>query len=263
MTIGTAVSEADGRHWAEQLCIDGGPGVKTAIKALVRRLLAYSPDGRTAPVRERLATVSHRGRPYVPDHEGDLIFRLIADAGRPNCLEIGFGTGSTAAYMLAGIAALGEGHVTSIDFSADNFNHLGKALVGACESHTLIEENSNAVVPRLFGEGRRFDFVFVDGWKTFDHLTMEAYFLARMLTVGGAIMFDDAFMPSVHRVISLLKRFYDFKEVGYRDLGQGARLRLWLALIFRTSRRPYRALIKEHDIERMPVMNDWNFDARL
>jgi hypothetical protein len=126
-----------------------------------------------------------------------------------------------------------------------------------------LEENSNRALPRLFAENRTFDFIYVDGWKTFDHLAMEAYFLARMLRTGGVILFDDAYMPSVGRVISLLKKFYGFEEIGYAANGQGWRLRLWLAIVFRTHRRPYRALKKRHDLADLPVENDWNFDAPL
>lgn len=236
------------------------------MKSIIKRLLAWRPDSRTKSVRNLLAQVRNASRPYTPDDEGDLIYRLIMEIGRGRCLETGFGTGSTAAYMLAAVRDLGEGSVTSVDFSEANFNQLGRDLIassGMGNLHTLIEENSNLAIPRLFAEGREFDFVYLDGWKTFDHLTMELYFIARMLSVGGMIVFDDSYLSSVGRAITLLERYYGFKEVDYPRYGLGWRMRLWHAAIYRTTRRPYRAVVKTCALNEKPALADWTFDAPL
>lgn len=234
--------------------------------AFCKKLLAYSPRPETSRVRNFLQSVRTPERPYCPEWEGDLLYLLIVRNRLRSCLEIGFGTGSTALYALEALDSAGGGELTSIDFSPDNFNALGKANVQAlpfASRHALIEENSNTALPRLFAQGSRFDFVYVDGWKTFDHLAMEAYFLARMVTVDGYIMLDDSDMPSVHKLARLLQRYYGFQEIDYPAAGQSLRLRLRMALTHRTLRRPYRAFRKTAEIDTLPVASDWNFFRSL
>lgn len=236
------------------------------LRAVIKSLLAYKPLAATARVRAHLAGLRSPDRPYCPDWQGDLIHALITHRGLREGLEVGFGTGSTALYALAAFDAAGGGALTSIDFSPSNFNDLGRRNIAGFErrsDHALVEENSNTALPRLFAEGRRFDYVFLDGWKTFDHLVMETYFVARMLRTGGVLVLDDSYMDSVDRLTRLLTRYYGFKEVDYAGLGQTGRLRLWLALIHRTLRRPYRAFVKAVDIDGLPVAQDWNFDRPL
>lgn len=235
-------------------------------KALLKSVLAYRPSPETQAVRDALACDRVAGRPYLPPYEGDLIHRLVTRRGYRRCLETGFGTGSSALYMLAAVAAQGGGSVTSIDFSDTNFNDLGRSLLETSPhrgSHQLIEENSNLVLPRLFAAGHQVDFAFLDGWKTFDHLAMELYYVVRMLTVGGAIMFDDSYLPSVRRAGRLLTRYFGFEELDYRSEGEPARLALWFAMVYRSRHRPYRVFIKSRPEAELPVTRDWHFDRAL
>ena len=78
------------------------------------------------------------------------------------------------------------------------------AKAGFAARHTLIEEDSARVLPRLEAAGERFDVMFLDGWKTFDHVWVDTFYCARMLKVGGYIMFDDARMKAVRKANSLL-----------------------------------------------------------
>lgn len=232
------------------------------LKGFLKRVLRYQPLADTAPVRTFLEGVHQPGLPFCPPWEGDLLHSLITRHKLPRCLEIGFGTGSTAVYMLNAIERLGGGEVTSIDLCADAMNAQGRRNVanfGAAGRHTLIAENSNTAVPRLFAEGRRFDFIYVDGWKTFDHLAVEIYFLARMLVPGGFMVFDDTYVDGPVKVIDMAKAFYAFREIDYGAYCDDARLRAWLCLTHRRRRRLYRALCKTVEIDQLPVATDWVF----
>ena len=65
----------------------------------------------------------------------------------------------------------------------------------------LIEKRSEFALPEVLeadGEGK-FDFVFVDGWHTFDHILLDCFYATRLLRVGGYLAIDDLLMRPVHR----------------------------------------------------------------
>jgi predicted O-methyltransferase YrrM len=235
------------------------------IRSLLKRLLHYRPLDATAVVRSFLDRVRTSDRPYCPDSEGDLIWSMIAKYGYRNCLETGFGTGSTAIYMLDATKA-NAGRVFSIDWSESQFNDIGRRNIeryGADGRHLLIEEPSWQVFPRLLTAGQQLDFVFIDGWKTFDYLVYELFIINRMLAVGGAIMFDDSYLPSVGKAIAVLKSHYGYREIEYGQYGQTFRLRLFHILTRRGLRRPYRALRKMLATEDQAPTRDWTFYRRF
>src|SRR5262245_35855340 len=135
------------------------------IRRLAKAALRYEPLAETRNIRALIAHDRVAGRPYCPEDEGDLIYGLIRDGGYKHCLQTGFGTGSTALYMLHAVGS--NGRVISIDWSDTNFNEVGKTNLkraGLCRQHTLIEESSHAVMPR-FSKADSIGFVFIDGWK--------------------------------------------------------------------------------------------------
>lgn len=232
------------------------------LKGLIKSALTYAPLAETAPVRAFLDSVREPGLPFCPPWEGDLMHRLITRHRLPRCLEIGLGTGSTAIYMLNATAGLDGAAVTTVELGSDAINESGQrnlARYGHAVPHTLVLENSNTAIPRLFAEGQRFDFIYVDGWKTFDHLAMEMYFLARMLTPGGFVVFDDSYVGGMAKAIHMAKALYGFVEIDYAAYGEDWRLRAWLMLSHRRTLRPYRALHKPTEIDRLPVATDWTF----
>jgi predicted O-methyltransferase YrrM len=235
------------------------------LKSAIKRFLAYRPLSETAEARERIAREAIPGYPFCPPDEGDFLHALIAGHGAKACLETGFGTGRTAIYMLHATRAV-AGTVTSVDWSPDRFNRIGREVVARspdARRHRLIEEPSEDVLPRLHLAGETFDFVFVDGWKSFDQLAFEAFLLDRMLPVGGVICYDDAATPSVRGAIRLLKAYYGYAEVPRRASGGEWRQRLFEILTRRTFRRPYRALRKTVATADRPARRNPYFFRRI
>jgi predicted O-methyltransferase YrrM len=234
-------------------------------KETTKRLLAYQPLVATESVRRCLSETHEDAAPYCPPAEGDLLYTLVTAHRLARCLQVGFATGSTALYMLAGAVPLG-GEVVSIDLPAARFNALGLDNVeraGFASSHRLIEENSALALPQLHAAGACFDLVVADGWKTFDHLAMEAYFLSRMLRTAGFLVFDDTKMPSVDRVVRMLGSHYGYEEIDYRAHGQPWGPGLLHILTQKTLRRPYRAFRKTASESDLPISVDWAFWERF
>ncbi|MGQ0701845.1 MAG: class I SAM-dependent methyltransferase [Gemmatimonadales bacterium] len=72
----------------------------------------------------------------------------------------------------------------------------------------LIEVKSEFALPRLVQEREgRFDFVFIDGWPTFDHAMLDAFCATRLLRVGGYLVLDDVSFPSIRRVADFLGKY--------------------------------------------------------
>jgi len=213
--------------------------------------LRYDPLQETEETRRFLKTMQEDARdrtlPFVPPHQGDFLFLAIQRSGFARCLETGFATGSTAVYMLAATAA-NSGRVVSIDNSQGGHAvEVGKNSVrrsGMGDRHELFLEDSSSVIRRLREQGESFDFAFLDGWKSFDHLAYEIFLLDEMMPVGGMMVFDDSYMPGVRQAIRLLLRYYEFDEIDYSQFGESWRTRIYLSLSCRSPFRPFRAFRK-------------------
>jgi cephalosporin hydroxylase len=68
----------------------------------------------------------------------------------------------------------------------------------------LFEEPSCLVLPRLLSEGRQFGLIYVDGSHLFEDVFVDAYFCARLLTVGGYLLFDDSSNQHVAKVLAFI-----------------------------------------------------------
>ncbi len=163
--------------------------MRQLLKNLIRGALRYTPLDTTADVRRVVEANRVAHLPYCPTPEGDLLHTLIRENGFRQCLETGFHTGSTALYMVDAVAG-SDGSVTSITLDDDDGVARGMALLkagGQSGRHRLIRDNSNQALPEFLKAGEQFDLIFMDGWKTFDHLAMEMYYFNRLLRRGGVI----------------------------------------------------------------------------
>jgi hypothetical protein len=72
----------------------------------------------------------------------------------------------------------------------------------------LLEQRSEFALPRLAEqEAGTFDLVFLDGWHTFDHTLVDAFYATRLLRIGGYLVLDDAYWKSVYRVADYLANY--------------------------------------------------------
>lgn len=242
---------------------DASRGSGGLVKQFLKKTLQYSGLAKTGHVRKLIEERRHPGWPYCPPDEGDLIYQLANRTPSGRALEIGCATGSTAIYILAGMP---HGHLTSIDFAHGDHDRSGEALIaraGYADCHTLIEADSAIALPDLAKAGERYDLIFLDGWKSFDHLWVDIFYCARMLRTGGFMIFDDAKMRSVRKGVSLLKSHYEFSMVDNYGLVGGARLRLWHSLISRQTHAPYLALCKTKELDQTPAGSIFDFWAEF
>lgn len=83
---------------------------------------------------------------------------------------------------------------------------------GLQQRFTLIEKPSHLGLPALLAEGRKFDFIFIDGWHSFDYAFVDYYYSDLLLNDGGVLVFDDVCMPPIRHVCWFLETHkpYDF-----------------------------------------------------
>lgn len=231
------------------------------MKQTIKTWTQHAGLDATHRIRRELDIRRRDGWPYCPADEGDVLYLLAKTA--KDALEIGCATGSTAGYILEGLQA---GTLTSVDWKQDDYEREGERLVaqlGCSARHTLIEGDSINVLPDLFKQGRRFDLIFLDGWKSFDRIWIDTFYSARMLRTPGYMMFDDARMPAVRKCIRLLERYYAFRPTDtYRLIG-GPRLRAWHVMSARSFRRPYRVLEKTVEVDETDAARHFDFWRRF
>ena len=81
-------------------------------------------------------------------------------------------------------------------------------------NYNLIEEYSEFALPQLLKEHKQYDFIFVDGWHTFDHVLLEFFYINRLLSIGGIVAFDDVALVSLNRVMRYISNYPNFEIVG-------------------------------------------------
>src|ERR1035441_9654112 len=130
------------------------------MKAQLKRLLRYRPSVETEHVRAAINTNSvNPGLPFTTPCQGDFLFNLIRSNGCKSALEVGFATGSTAAYMLAGMQT-NRGMLISIDPKPEDYLNVGTKLLnnlGYSDRHKLEKRNSALALPDLISRGQLFD----------------------------------------------------------------------------------------------------------
>lgn len=84
-------------------------------------------------------------------------------------------------------------------------------------------ETSDNVVPRMYYEGERIQFAYVDTTKVFDVVLTDFYFIDKILDVNGVVIFDDCggSCPGIQRVarfVASLPHYEVYKTIGKVEL---------------------------------------------
>ena len=162
---------------------------------------------------EILATgqVSRRDGSTVPlDHhvsadEGAALQQLIRTVKPRVTLEVGCAYGISTLYMCEALAEVGgQKHIVIDPLQKDGWNGAGLFAVERAGYLPLVEfhgEPSHQALPKLEQAGQRIDLALIDGWHTFDYVLVDFFYIDRMLSVGGVVMFDDTrFYPAIRKV---------------------------------------------------------------
>jgi predicted O-methyltransferase YrrM len=120
-------------------------------------------------------------------------------------LEVGMAYGFSMLYILA--AAEDHTSHTAIDFLQLTQYH-GIAVYNATKSGSDVElftEHSFKALAKLAQAARRFEMIFIDGGHRFDEVITDFSLCAEVCPLGGFIVLDDNWMPSVATAVAFIK----------------------------------------------------------
>lgn len=149
------------------------------------------------PQEERYVSVS-KG-------EGQFIHNWIGERQLRATLEIGLAYGASAVSIMSAY----DGVHTCIDpFQEQTYQNIGlKNLETFGYQDRLVyhQDFSHNVLPRLHAEGRKYDFIFIDGSHHFDDMFVDFYYANLLLSQNGYILFHDSWMRSTQLVASYIR----------------------------------------------------------
>jgi predicted O-methyltransferase YrrM len=122
-------------------------------------------------------------------------------------------------------------------------------------------EYSEFALPRLLGEGRRYDFIYIDGSHLFENVLIDAFYCAKLLTDGGLIAFDDCADPHVAKVITFIRSNLSrsLKEILPNDFKSSAARLLGKRQLATFERLPYQGPHQPRSFD--TPLRDW--DSKL
>lgn len=149
----------------------------------------------------------------ISPQQGMWLYDLCLTVNPKSTLEIGMAYGFSTLYILAAIDRNQGGTHTSVDpFQRARWHGIGLAHatshVPAAKRHSvfrLIEDRSDRVAVDLVRSNASFDLIFIDGAHRFDDALVDFYLYAPLCAVGGRIIFDDMWMPSIQTVVAFIR----------------------------------------------------------
>jgi predicted O-methyltransferase YrrM len=159
----------------------------------------------------------HKLHSAIDSKEGEFLINIIRnDPKIISTLEIGCAYGLSSLHICLVIKERDGASHTIIDpFQKSQWDGVGirNLKEAGIEFFHLIEVKSEFALPRLLEEKEgQLDFIFIDGWHTFDHTLLDCFYATRLLRVGGYLVLDDVTFPSVRRVVGFLKNYPCYEE---------------------------------------------------
>jgi predicted O-methyltransferase YrrM len=189
------------------------PRFRDSLLSMYRGEPQLGSDGERHPI---YTTVS------ISPEQGMWLYDLCRSVKPKSTLEIGMAYGFSTLYILAAIDRNQGGAHTSVD----PFQHAGWHGIGLANvaSHVpadklqsvfrLIEERSDRATVDLVRANASFDLIFIDGNHRFDDVLVDFYLCAPLCALGGRIIFDDMWLPSIQSVVAFIRaNRTDFKEL--------------------------------------------------
>lgn len=141
---------------------------------------------------------------------GIWIYELCRKVKPSATLEIGLAYGFSTIYFLAALAENSKGQHIAIDpyqrcapgWCGIGLEH-GRRFGG--NKFRFIEERSSAALIHLAEQSECFEIILVDGRHLFDLALVDFTLSAELCSMGGYVILDDMWLPSIQRVVSFIR----------------------------------------------------------
>lgn len=171
----------------------------------------------------------------IGPEQGMWLYSLCRETKPKTTLEIGLAYGFSTVYFLAAIHENGVGHHTAVDPFQGGYHGIGSRqsqVFDMADSFLLIEEKSFSALVHLAERKKMFEVIFIDANHHFDNVLVDFTLSAELCPMGGCIVLDDMWMPSVRKAVAFIRsNRKDFKEfhtpvrniAAFRRIGEDAR----------------------------------------
>ena len=151
----------------------------------------------------------------IKKEEGQNIQKIIKKYKLKKCLEIGMAFGISAFYILTADKDVSLISIDPFQKDPNQWNSMGLKLIkkmDLSQKHHFIEDLSYISLPKLLSTYNKnyFDFIFIDGWHTFDYTLIDFFYADKLLRKDGIMMIDDALHEGV-------KKFVKYIETNYKN----------------------------------------------
>ncbi len=146
----------------------------------------------------------------------EFIQGIINKYSLSSTIEIGFAYGLSALAIMEAVSGKGIRHVVIDKFEISDWKGYGLALVekaGYLSQLEFHEDYCYNVLPSLLKDGRKFDFAYIDSTKQFDWLLVNFFYLDKMLSIGGIIVFDDTDFPGIRKLLRLIAGYPSYRII--------------------------------------------------
>lgn len=151
----------------------------------------------------------------IDKEEATFLHQIIQQAKPKLSLEIGCAEGLSSMVICETIGPNARHTIIDAFQSTDWSNHgIHNLKTAGFNNWELIEERSEYVLPKLAQEGKKYDFVFVDGWHTFDHVLVEFFYINKMLNTGGIVAFDDSALTGLNKLMRWISNYPNYECIG-------------------------------------------------
>jgi predicted O-methyltransferase YrrM len=156
-------------------------------------------------------------RTMISPAEGLWVYDLCRRLKPANTLEIGLAYGFSTLYFLAALRENGQGKHTAVDPFQSYWKGIGMSQasrVGMSDHFSLVEERSFPALIHFADQRKKFDVILIDGNHRFDDVLVDFTLSAELCPIGGYVVCDDMWMPSIERAVAFLRaNRTDFEHV--------------------------------------------------
>jgi len=170
--------------------------------------------------RSAIAATECRRSPASMRHEEYAALGRLLEELKPNdTLEIGMANGESSCLICSFLHDHGGGRHVAVDpfeTSESGWNGQGLRLLedsGLRDHLDFIEDYDYLAMPQLIREGRRFDFVLIDGWHSFDYTLLDLFYADLLLKVGGVVVVHDTGWPAVYKAVRFLESHKPYERI--------------------------------------------------
>jgi predicted O-methyltransferase YrrM len=156
---------------------------------------------------------------HIHPDDGEFLQNLVRQLRPRHSLEIGFAYGISTLFICDALAETGlaEKHIVCDPIQMKYWGGIGLKNVRDAGHGDLLDFRplkSYVLLPQLEQSEVRVQFAFIDGYHTFDYVLVDFFFIDRILDVGGIVVFDDADMPSIRKVLRYILAHRRYAVVG-------------------------------------------------